>query len=142
MLGGIFDESGFGREFWGAPIEETSLVGASRHAHAAANAAALVNEDNALFGVVSCCYRADVNAGSILTVLARNRHKIGAATGEVYFIDLNPLLPLGDEMPLNAGLSALGRRVNGNTPLTLLQVNHHAPGTNFLLGRYCSRGVV
>ena len=133
MLRGIFGEGGFGRELRGAPVEEAPMVGTGRHAHAAANAAALVNEDNALFGVVGCRHRADIDAGGILAVEARCGHEVGAATGEVYEVDLNPLLPLRDKMPYGTCLRALWRRSNGYTPLALLQVDDHAPGMNLFL---------
>ncbi len=93
----------------------------------------MVNKDNAILGVVSRPHGTNIHTGGILTLEARRRHKITAATGEFYFINFNPLLLFGYEMSLNTSLGALGRRINGDTPFALLQVNDHTPGTNFSL---------
>ena len=65
----------------------------------------VINEDNAIPIMISSRHRADIDTGSILTLVAGSGLKIGATTGEAYFIDLNPLLSLRNKMPGGGYLS-------------------------------------
>ena len=109
------------------------MIWTGSHTHAASNATVVINEDNAIIIMVGSRHRANVDAWSVLTLEAWCRHEITTPTGEVHLIDLNPLLPVGDKMTGDASLRALGWCINSDAPLTFLQVNDHAPGTNFFL---------
>ena len=55
------------------PVEVAHLVGAGHGAHAAADAAVVIHQDNALFILVGCLHRADPDAGRVVAVLAGAR---------------------------------------------------------------------
>jgi hypothetical protein len=88
----------------------------------------MIDENHPVLVVIRRRNRTDVDTGGILAVLARNGQEIAASARQIHLENLNPPLPLGHKMPLDAGLGALGRRVNGHAALAFPQVNDHAPG--------------
>jgi hypothetical protein len=111
-------------------------VGAGSHAETAADAVFVVDQDYAIFIMVSRSHRADVDTGSVFALVARGRHEELSPAGELHFKDLNPLLPFGDEVTIDACLGTLGRRADGNAAFAFPEVDDHTPGANcgFLRG--------
>jgi len=110
-----------------APVEEPPVVGAGRHADAAADAAVLVDEYRALGSGEGRSDRADVDAGGILTLLARRRDELSAAARQVAFKHLDPLHGLRREVALDAGGGALGRLPDALAAVAVAKVDDHRP---------------
>src|SRR4030067_3529852 len=79
ILRSIFGEVSLRGKLWFTPVKEAPLVRASRHAQSTANAPISVDEHDTLFCMIGCCYRTNVNAGGVLTLVAERGYKIFAS---------------------------------------------------------------
>ena len=113
-------------------FKKTKVVVTGSHAHTAADAAIMVNENDAVIGVISSPDRADINTRGILTLVTWYREEVSAASWEICFKDLNPFLSFGNKMPHDTRLGTLGRYAKPGTAITLFQVDNHTPGTSIL----------
>ena len=72
----------------GVRIDIKRVVGTRLHASLAADAAVVIKIDNAVKAPVQCARRANLNAGSAVTVIAAENAKVPAGMGKLAFLDV------------------------------------------------------
>ncbi len=102
-------------------VEVAGAVRARRHAHPAADAAVLVDEDDAVAGLERRRHRADPEARRVLALEARARHVVFAALRVFDLEDLDPLETCRELVLLLARFRALLAAV------ALAKVDDHRP---------------
>ena len=107
-----------------APVEAACPVGTCRHTEAAADAARVVDQDDAIFALEGSIDGADLRAGWVVAMEARLREEIGRSLFRLLHSQhFDPLPPLRHKVHLGAGDGA------GCASIALGQIDHHHPAS-------------
>src|SRR3990172_7726825 len=98
VLGAVGGEGGAGRVLRLLPVELADPVRTGGHAHAAADASLVVDEDHAFLVVIGGAHGADFGAGGVLALHAGAGQEEAVAARALYFEHLDPFLTLGHEV--------------------------------------------